>query len=109
MLAQFKDPIYASRVTLAFVCFPALIVKPRGLFTFYATATLLALLMIASFSSVISDPRAAGVNPATARAAAGLFSLVFGWLLWRFCFGERSREYFGFASLSNKPPENAAQ
>ena len=97
--ASFKDPFYASRMTASLVCFPALIFKPRALFTFYATATLLALMIVAFVGGVISGaPVGAPVNPVSARAAGALLTLLTGWLFWRFCFGQRSREFFGFAA-----------
>lgn len=107
-IGGFKDPIYAGRFALSLVCFPALIAKPRGLFTFYATATLLLLMMIASFLAVILDRRMAQVNPASARATAALYSLVLGWLLWRFCLGRPSREFFGFAPRSGESSSQSA-
>jgi hypothetical protein len=106
---SFKDPFYASRMTASLLCFPALIFKPRALFTFYATATFLALMIVAFLGGLISGPGIGSpLNPVSARAAGALLTLLTGWLFWRFCFGQPSREFFRFAAEAADPAKDAA-
>jgi hypothetical protein len=92
-LTAFKHPIYAWRLTLCSVCFPVLVFKPRALFTFYATATFLALLTISCLESALG---AAPTPPfrAASLPLAWLMTLLIGLLFWRFAFGRPSRAFF---------------
>jgi hypothetical protein len=104
-----KDPLYIGRFVLAWICFPALVIKPKTKATYYLSAALLAVLTLAFLRGAIASGAIPVSGVKLARWIVGwLLALLMALLFYRFSFCRPSREYFGFVSPTNSSKENGS-
>ena len=88
-----KDPFYPGRIMLGLLCFPALLISPRAAFTYYSTATFLALLVGGTIANAMNHVK---IPPLQSSQPLWIMAIAGSALFCEFSFSRSSREFFGF-------------